>query len=516
MSDGKIVELAEAVEKVSSNTTLAVGGSGHMLQMPDGLLAGLQERYACSGYPQGLTVVHSMGLGDNESAGLSRLSAAGLVHRFIGSHYGHNPEIMGMIGRGDYEAYGLPGGVVSLLYREIAAHRPGLFTKVGLGTYIDPRLDGARLNSRTAEPFTRVVELDGEEWLFYPSFPINACFLRATTADEDGNLTMEDEAGLADNLALASAVHNSGGVVIAEVKRLAVRGSLSPRDVAVPGVLVNHVVAIPKQRQTAATTYSPYLAGRLRMPAQHIPPLPHDARKVVCRRAAQELTAGSVVNLGFGIATGIPNVLAEEGCIDQVVLSIEQGLIGGVPGTGLDSGTAINAQAFIDTGATFDLYDGGFLDVCCLSAGEVDREGNVNVSRLGGRAVGPGGFINISQNAKKVVFCSTFTGGGLSVRLDDDGLRVEREGSYPKFVDHVNQITFSPREALNDGRRVLYVTERAVFELSRDGMVLLEIAPGVEVERDVLAQMDWQPLMPQAPSVMDPKIFSPSLLGLKL
>ncbi len=457
-----------------------------------------------------------MGLGDNEQGGISRLGAPGMVSRFVGSHYGHNPEIMAMIGRGEFEAFGLPGGVLSLLYREIAGHRPGLLTKVGLGTYVDPRIDGARMNSRTPGSFAELVELAGQEWLFYPSFPIDACFIRATTADEDGNLTMEDEAGLADNLALASAVHNSGGVVIAEVKRLGMRGSLSPRAVVVPGALVDFVAVLPNQRQTAATDYSPYLAGSLRMPTQEIPPLPLDARKVICRRAAMELRRGAVANFGFGIATGIPSVLAEEGCTDDLVLSIEQGLVGGVPGTGLDSGTAVNASAFIDEGATFDLYDGGFLDVCCLSAGEVDRHGNVNVSKLGGRVVGPGGFINISQNAKKVVFCGTFTGGGLTVGLDDGRLTVVKEGRYRKFVPEVDQITFSPVEALREGRTVLYVTERAVFEFTAEGMTLREIAPGVDLEKDILAQLPWQPVIPVPPALMDERLFRSETMSLRI
>jgi len=516
MATPKIVTAEEAVALIPDEATLAIGGSGHMLQVPEGLLTALQDRHKNTSAPHDLTVVHTMGLGDNETGGISRFSGPGLAKKFIGSHYAHNPDIMEMIGRGDYEAFGLPGGALSLLYREIAGHRPGLITKVGLGTYVDPRVDGARLNDKTEGSFTQIVEIAGEEWLFYPSFPIHACFLRATTADEDGNLTMEDEAGLADNLALASAVHNTGGIVIVEVKRLAMRGSLSPRDVVVPGALVDYVTVIPHQRQTAATDYSPYLSGSLRMPMEEIPPLPLNVRKVICRRAAMELKPGNVVNFGFGVATGIPSVLAEEGCAEEMTLSIEQGLVGGIPGTGLDSGTAINAQAFIDEGATFDLYDGGFLDVCCLSAGEVDSRGNVNVSKLGGRAVGPGGFINISQNAKKIVFCGTFTGGGLDVSVEGGEISINKEGRYLKFIDEVGQITYSPAEALREGRQVIYVTERAVFELTADGMVLREIAPGIDIEKDILAHLPWKPLIPAEPVLMDARLFRAEPMGLSL
>lgn len=510
----KVVAADVAAARIGSGITLAVGGSGHLLQAPDGLLAALRARFDQSGEPRDLTVVHTMGLGNNVDAGMSRLDAPGMVRKFIGSHYGHNPGLMDSIAEDRVEAFGIPGGVLSLLYREIAGDRPGLVTRVGLGTYVDPRVDGGRLNARAAGSISEVIELAGREWLFYASFPINACFIRATTADTDGNLTMEDEAGLADNLALASAVHNCGGVVIAEVKRLAASRSLPPKDVRVPGILVDLVVVVPDQQQTAGTTYSPYLAGVLRAPSTETPYLGLGPRKIVARRAADELRAGDVVNLGFGISTGVAAILAEEGCYDEVVFSLEQGVIGGAPCHGLDSGTAVNAQAFIDEGAQFDLYDGGVLDVCCVSFGEVDAAGNVNVSKLGGRAVGPGGFINITQNSKKVVFCGTLTGGGLEVCITPGGLSIEHEGRYGKFVPAVAQITFSARETLAAGREIVYVTERAVFRMTEAGLELTEIAPGIDLERDLLSRMAFRPIVRPDLRTMDLRLYAEGSMGM--
>lgn len=514
MTRCRIMAADEAVAHVQSGQTVAIGGTGHLLQAPDGLLAALERRHAMTAEPRDLTVVHTMGIGDNADAGMGRLAGPGLVRRFIGSHYGHNPRLMDAIADDRVEAFGIPGGVLSLLYREIAGSRPGLITRVGLGTYVDPRVEGGRLNARTTGSIAEVLELAGREWLFYPSFPIHVGFIRATTADMDGNLTMEDEAGLADNLALASAVHNSGGIVIAEVKRLAESRSLAPKDVRVPGILVDLVTVVPDQQQTAATTYSPYLAGTLRAPATETPHLPAGPRKLVARRAADELRSGDVVNLGFGISTGVAAVLAEEGCYDEVVFSLEQGIIGGAPSHGLDSGTAVNAQAYIDEGATFDLYDGGVLDVCCVSFGEVDALGNVNVSKLGGRAVGPGGFINITQNSKKVVFCGTMTGGALDIQVRDGGISVVKEGRYTKFVMAVDHITFSARETLAAGRQIVYVTERAVFRMTELGMELVEIAPGIDLERDVLARMEFAPIVSPALRVMDPRLYRAAVMGM--
>lgn len=514
MSRSKLRTPADAVAEISSGAVVAVGGSGHLLQVPDGLLAALAERHAREGAPERLTIVHTMGLGDNETRGLERLSAPGLVRKFIGSHYGHDPKVMAAIADERVQAFGVPAGVLSMLYREIAGGRPGLLTRVGLGTYLDPRIEGGRLNRRTEGSIAELMTLDGEEWLLYRSFPIEVGLIRATTADPAGNLTMEDEAGFGDNLALASAVKNSGGIVIAEVKRLAAAGSLAPKEVRVPGILVDLIVVVPEQRQTAATEYSPFLAGRLRSAHRDFPALPVGPRRSIARRAADELARGDVVNLGFGIATGVATVLAEEGCYDRVVLTVEQGIIGGVPASGLDSGTAVNPEAIIDETAQFDLYDGGILDVCCVSFGEVDRRGDVNVGKLAGRPVGPGGFVNITQNARKVVFCGTLTGGGLDVAVSPTGPVVRREGSYPKFVDAVEQVTFSAARARAAGHEVLYVTERAVFVLTDAGLELREIAPRIDIERDVIARMGFRPSVSDRLTTMDARLYREPVMGL--
>ena len=510
----KVLDAAAAVALIKDGQTVAVGGSGHLLQAPDALLAAIASRHAQTGAPTGLTVVHTMGIGDNAEKGIGRLTGENLVKRVIGSHYGHNPGLMEKIRLGDLEAFGIPGGVLSLLYREIAGGRPGLITAVGLGTYVDPRVDGGRLNDAARGSIAEVIELRDREWLFYPSFPVHVGLIRATTADTAGNLTMEDEAGLADNLALASAVHNSGGKVIAEVKRIAKAGTLPPKEVRVPGILVDAIVVEPHQEQTAATQYSPYLAGTLRAPDASLAPLPIGPRKIVARRAAMEVEPGDIVNLGYGMATGVAAVLAEEGFYDDVVFSIEQGIIGGVPSTGLDSGTATNAHAMIDEGAQFDLYDGGILDTCCVSFGEVDVSGNVNVSKLAGRPVGPGGFINITQNARKVIFCGTMTGGGLEVRASDGHLEIVREGRYPKFVQTVDQVTFSAKDVLRAGTSIMYVTERAVFQMTADGLELIEIATGVDLERDVLSQMAFRPLVSSSLSPMSDRLHAIGRMGL--
>lgn len=509
-----VCSAADAVARIPSGATVAVGGSGHLLQVPDALLRALADRHAATGAPTDLTVVHTMGIGDNQGAGLDRLARPGLVRRFIGSHYGHDPSLMAAIASGDVEAYALPGGVLSLLYREIAGHRPGVLTKVGLGTYVDPRREGGRMNPRSTQSLVQLVELSGEEWLFYPAFRIDVGLLRATTADTDGNLTMEDEAGLADNLALASAVRNSGGFVIAEVKRLAERGSLAPKCVRVPGILVDAIVVEPEQRQTAATKYSPYLAGILRAPDVALRPIPLGPRKVIARRAARELRPGDIVNLGFGIATGVAAVLQEEGCYERVVFSIEQGLIGGIPGEGLDAGTSVNAQAMIDEGAQFDLYDGGILDVACVSFGEVDAAGNVNVSKLGGRAVGPGGFINITQNARTAIFCGTLTGGDLEIVVGGGAISIVREGRYQKFVRSVDQVTYAASRAAAAGQRILYVTERAVFRYAGQELELVELAPGLDLERDVLSRMGFRPRVAADLREMDRRLFREGPAGM--
>lgn len=503
----------EAVALVRSGDTLAVGGSGGGLLEPDLLLQRLGVRARTESSPTGITLVHTTGIGDREGGGMDHLAVPGLTRRVIAGNWGMAPAMSAMAGSGEFEAYNFPQGVMSQLYREIAGGRPGLVTHVGLGTFCDPRLEGGRLNDRSTEPLVEVVQLAGREWLFYPSFPVDVCFIRGTTADENGNISLEQEGALLEMLAMAQATRNSGGLVIAQVKTIARGGSLDPRTVIVPGICVDVVVRHEAQRQLVTHEYNPGFSGEQKVALSSMPPFPLDQRKVVARRALAEVTSGDVVNLGVGIADGIAAVAAEEGFLDDFTLTIEQGLVGGIPARGVIFGVATNPVAVLDQPSQFDFYDGGGLDTAFLGFAQIDREGNVNVSKFGTRIVGTGGFVNISQNADTVVFCGTFTAGGLEAVPTEGRLQIRTEGRHRKFVDQVDQITFSAAEARRRGQRILYVTERAVFELGTDGLVLIEVAPGVDAQRDVLDALDFPVTVADGLGLMDPRIFTDAPLG---
>lgn len=513
---GLVIGADEAAALVRDGDRVAVGGSGSLLQVPETLLAAIGRRFADTGAPRDLDVLHVMGLGDHMGRGVDHLARAGLVRRFVGSHFALSPAEQRLIADGEVEAIGLPAGTITLLYREIAAGRPGLLTDIGLGTYVDPRQDWGRMNAATGEGLSRLVTIDGREWLFYPAFPIDVALVRATEADGEGNLTMDDEAAYSDNLAIAQAAHNSGGIVVAEVKRVVPAGALPASRVRVPGPLVDHVVVTDHPFQTPVTPEDHSRTGLRPNVDVRVPVLPLDHRKLVARRAAMELRRGQLANLGVGMANGIPYVALEEGVIDELTLTVEQGIFGGLPGIGLDSGTAVNPSAIIDMTSQFDLYDGGALDLAGLSFAQVDRDGNVNVARVGTMPIGPGGFIDISQKARTVLFCGTFRGGGIEVDVTDDGIRIECEGRYAKFVEHVDAVTFSAARAREQGQRVFYITERAVFRLGATGVELVEIAPGVDLERDVLDQMGFSPVLHGRPVLMDARLFRPGPMGLVL
>jgi propionate CoA-transferase len=504
-----------AADLIADGATVAVGGTGSLLQVPETLLAALEGRWRKDGSPTGLTVVHVMGLGDHEGRGIDHIAIPGLVRRFIGSHFVLSPRQQSAIARDEVEAVGLPAGTISLLYREIAARRPGLFTDIGIDTFVDPRRQWGRMNARTGSGLSQLVTVRGEDWLFYPRFDVDVALLRATETDADGNIGMDDEAAVGDNLAIAQAAHNSGGLVIVEVKRLVERGAIPASRVRIPGPLVDHVVVTDYPNQTPVTVADPRRTGASTNQPTRVQPLPFDQRKVVARRAAVELHEGDLANLGVGMANGISYVALEEGFLDRFTLTVEQGIFGGLPGVGLDSGTAINPSAIVDMPGQFDLYDGGALDFAGLAYAEIDRHGNVNVAAAAGKPIGPGGFIDISQKARMIVFCGTLRGGGLEVRLTDGKLAVTREGRYPKFVDEVSHISFNAERARRRGQRVLYVTERAVFRLTGDGVELIELAPGADLEDDILAQMGFVPLMRSEPRLMDPRLFRPEPAGLE-
>jgi acyl CoA:acetate/3-ketoacid CoA transferase len=502
-----------AVAMVRDGDTLAVGGSGGGLLEPDLLLRELGARARTGQGPQGITLVHTTGIGDREGGGMDHLAVEGLARRVIAGNWGMAPAMSAMAAEGAFEAYNFPQGVMSQLYREIAAGRPGLITHVGLGMFCDPRIEGGRLNERSTEVLNEVIELAGREWLFYPSFPIDVCFIRGTTADEDGNISLEQEGARLEMLAMAQATRNSGGLVIAQVKNIARAGSLDPRAVMVPGICVDVVVRHEAQRQLVTHDYNPGFSGEQKVALSSLPPFPLDQRKVVARRALAEVRAGDVVNLGVGIADGIAAVAAEEGFLDDFTLTIEQGLVGGIPARGVIFGVATNPAAVLDQPSQFDFYDGGGLDTAFLGFAQIDREGNVNVSKFGPRVVGTGGFVNISQNAGTVVFCGTFTAGGLEAVPADGRLHIRTEGRHRKFVHQVEQITFSAAEARRRGQRILYVTERAVFELGTDGLVLTEVAPGIDAEHDVLDGLGFPVTVAEDLGLMDPRVFTDAPLG---
>ena len=499
---GKVVTAGEAVRLIRSGDTVATGGFVG-IGFAEEIAIALEQLFLDGGGPRDLTLVYAAGQGDGKDKGLNHLAHQGLLKRVVGGHWGLVPKLQQLALSGAIEAYNLPQGVISHLFRDIAARRPGHVSTVGLGTFVDPRFGGGKLNERTTQDLVQLIDMpmSTEECLFYEALPINIGILRGTTADTDGNITMEKEALTLEALAIAMAVHNSGGIVMVQVERIAERGSLNARRVAIPGILVDCVVlARPEHHwQTFGEPYSAAFSAEIRVPGASAQPMLAGARRIIARRAALELKPNSVVNLGIGMPEGVAAIANEENVIDLVTLTAEPGVIGGIPAGGLNFGAAINADAIIDQPSQFDFYDGGGLDVAFLGLAQADRHGNLNVSKFGSKLAGAGGFINISQNAKKVVFMGTFFAGN-DVR---------------KFVDEVEHCTFSGPFAVRRKQPVLYVTERCVFQLCEEGLELIEVAPGVDVARDILAHMDFAPRINGTVALMDARIFEDDKMGLR-
>ena len=511
----RVVTAEDAVNLIKDGNTVIVGGSAGM-GVAEAVLVAMEKQFLDVQQPRDLTIIHTTGVGAVTDRGLNRLVHKGLVKRVIGGNFGLQlPFMKELIVTNEIEAYNIPQGVLCQLYRAMAAKQPGVVTHVGLHTYMDPRQEGGRMNEKTTKDMIEVVELAGREWLFYKAPVANVALVRGTTADEDGNVSMEHEATTLEALSIAQAVHNAGGTVICQVKRLAQRGTLHPQMVRIPGFLIDAFVVDPDQWQNYAEPFDPSLCGEVTRPLATLKPDPLGPRRVIARRAAFELSTGAAFNLGVGVSAAIPNVVAEEGIEDLITLTVEAGVIGGIPGEALYFGSSYNPRAIMDQAYMFDFYCGGGLDVAFVSFAEVDSEGNVNVTRFGNRNDGAGGFIEITQNSKKIIFSGTLTGGGLKVAVADGEVRIDQEGSIKKFVPRVNQVSYNGHLGQERGQETMFISERAVLRMADEGLVVTEIAPGVRLQEDVLDQLSFEVKVSPDLKPMDSRIFRDGPMGLR-
>ena len=520
MKENKVMSVENALNLVKDEDCIAISSAG-LIGYPDYIAWALEEKFLTTGHPCNLALYSGCGHGvPFLHEGDARFAHPGFLRKVICSHPDPVPDMRKLIEKDAFQAYILPQGVLQHLYRCSAAHEPGLLTKIGIGTYIDPRQEGGKANKVTTEDIVRVMEIDGEEYLFYKAFPVTVAIIRGTTADEHGNVTIEHEALKLEMLEIALAAKAQKGKVIVQVERVAENGSIKPKDVVVPGELVDAIVVVndvtKHHRQTAATVYNPYLSGETRAPMPTVDEskeIELQANDIVCRRALFELFPGAVVNVGVGIGAGIGDLARNEGIERDLTFTLELGAFGGAPMSMADFGSTMNPTAFVSHTSMFDFYHGGGLDITFLGAAQVDKDGNVNSSKFGGHVAGQGGFIDISQSSQKVVFCTYFAAKGLKSSVVDGKLVIDQEGAVPKFVDKVDQITFSAKMAVEMGKPVIYVTERGVFELTPEGIMLTEVAPGIDVEKDIVANMGFRPLISENLKYMDSRIFVPSKIG---
>lgn len=492
----KWVTATEAVAQIFDGATIALAGSGGGLLEADALLVQLEQRFLQTGHPRDLTVVHALGIGDGQGSGLGRFAHPGMLKRVIGGHWSWSPAMQKMARENQFEAYSFPAGAISTLLREIGAGRPGLVTHVGLRTFADPRIDGGRINERATEALVELIELDGREYLRYKPFHVDFAILRGSSADASANVTLRHEPADLDVYAAALAAHNSGGRVMVQVRQREPAAHVPARLVRLPGVLVDMLIETPAQAQCVVADYDPALSGEsLCSISEAFYEIPTGIRRIIAERAAAELDAGQSANFGFGIPGGIPALLARQGRIGSFWGSVEQGIHNGAMLDGPMFGSAYNAHAILSSVDQFDFYSGGGVDISFLGMGEMDGEGNINVSKLGTTVVGPGGFIDITQGARKIVFCGSFEAKGLEVEQHEGRLHIVSPGSVPKLVARVQHITFSGEQARRSRQEVLYVTERAVFRLESEGVRLIEVAEGIDIERDILARMGFRPLI---------------------
>lgn len=516
MGKVKVLTGEDAVKLINDGDILVTGGFVGSCA-PETLNRALEKRFLETGHPKKITLVHAAGQGDGKGKGADHYAHEGLVKRVIAGHFNLAPKLGKLAVENKIEAYNLPQGTISQLFRDIAGKRIGTITHVGLNTFVDPRVSGGKLNEITKEDIVKIVNIEGEEKLLYKAFPVNVCFLRGSFADSYGNISLEKEIATLEDTSIAQACKNSGGKVIVQVEKIVESGTIDPRLVKIPGIYVDAVViSKPEEHeQSFGCQFNAAVTGQIRVPLDNIKEAPLNERKVIARRAAMELKSNTIVNLGIGIPEVISLVANEEGISEYMTLTVEAGPIGGIPQGGTAFGASINSQAIIDQPYQFDFYDGGGVDIAFLGLAQVDKEGNLNVSKFGTRIAGCGGFINITQNAKQVLFCGTFTAGGLKVSVGDGKLTIDQEGRSKKFLNKVEQITFSGNYARKIKQDVTYVTERAVFKLKDDGLYLTEIAPGIDLKKDVLDLMDFTPKMNGQPKIMDERIFYDKSMGLK-